>query len=284
MTTVAEPMTNATGTSPGTQLTAPTTERVSLGLLRPIASPGEVVKAQEAVREYVAKTLQKDRDYGVIPGTNKPTLLKPGAERVCNGFGLTPKFDTIDAEVDHDRIVKWAKRKKVWRNHGPGDRSFDWKMEDGESIGLYRYVVRCTLTHRESGEIVADACGSASTLEAKYIDRPRECENTVLKMASKRAYIAATLLAVGLSDQFTQDMEDMSRDAGEEEPEPPPVVVLATRNDKIDFGTKWFGKTVADLTPDELKWANEKPDARLPERWRVVFRSELENREDRKTA
>ena len=31
----------------------------------------------------VQKTLKKDHDYGIIPGTgNKPTLLKPGAEKI----------------------------------------------------------------------------------------------------------------------------------------------------------------------------------------------------------
>lgn len=271
---------NANGTNLGTALVAPTTERVSLGLLRPIASPGEVVRAQEAVREYVAKTLQKDRDYGVIPGTKKPTLLKPGAERVCNGFGLTPKFDTMDAEVDHDRVVKWSKRSKVWRNQFDGDRSFDWKMEDGESIGLYRYVVRCTLTHRESGQVIADACGSASTLEAKYVDRPRECENTVLKMASKRAYIAATLLAIGLSDQFTQDMEDMSRETGEEEVEAP----APTADTPIDFGKAWKDKKVTELKTDGIEWALRELQPgerqRIPDAWRPVFEAELKRRED----
>ena len=33
-------------------------------------------------------------------------------------------------------------------------------------------------------------------------------ENTILKMADKRAYVAATLLATGCSDIFTQDIED----------------------------------------------------------------------------
>ncbi|MDJ0576172.1 MAG: hypothetical protein QNJ65_13515 [Xenococcaceae cyanobacterium MO_234.B1] len=29
---------------------------------------------------FVKAQMQKDIDYGVIPGTKKPTLLKPGAE------------------------------------------------------------------------------------------------------------------------------------------------------------------------------------------------------------
>src|SRR6267142_694369 len=57
-------------------------------------------------------------------------------------------------------------------------------------------------------KVVGTIVGSASTMEAKYIDRPRDCENTVLKMAQKRAHVGAALGAFGMSDQFTQDMED----------------------------------------------------------------------------
>ena len=38
---------------------------------------------------------------------------------------------------------------------------------------------------------------------------PYTMDNTVLKMAKKRALIDATLLVASLSDIFTQDLEDM---------------------------------------------------------------------------
>jgi hypothetical protein len=42
-----------------------------------------------------------------------------------------------------------------------------------------------------------------------------ELENTILKMADKRAFVAATLLATGCSDIFTQDLEDNLPDDGQ---------------------------------------------------------------------
>ena len=37
--------------------------------------------------------MTKDTDYGVVPGTGtKPTLLKPGAEKLPTFFGLAPVF------------------------------------------------------------------------------------------------------------------------------------------------------------------------------------------------
>src|SRR5690606_11474960 len=74
------------------------------------------------------------------------------------------------------------------------------------SLGLYRYVYKCRIVR--NGQTIAEGVGTCSTLESKYIDRPRDCENTVCKMAQKRAFVAATLHAFGLSDRFTQDIED----------------------------------------------------------------------------
>jgi len=52
-----------------------------------------------------------------------------------------------------------------------------------------------------------------------------ELENTICKMAGKRALIAATLIATGCSDIFTQDLEDMGGRGGDEDepPEAPPA-------------------------------------------------------------
>lgn len=192
------------------EATAVAAPRPSLGLIRPIAAPAEVLKVQEETRTMLAEILQNGRDYGVIPGTDKPSMLKPGAERTALAFGcMYGDPEIVEREIDHDRVVEYTKRKKVWRNEHDGDRRFDWEESTGISRGLYRYVVRVPVIHRESGQVVGHGIGSCSTMESKYIDRPRDSENTALKMAHKRALIAAALITFGLSDQFTQDTEDM---------------------------------------------------------------------------
>jgi hypothetical protein len=85
-----------------------------------------------------------------------------------------------------------------------------WQVKgQGEAIsyGLYRFVVRCSLT-RFDGVVVGTGLGVCSTMESKYISRPSECENTALKMAMKRALVAAVLGTFGLSEAFTQDVGD----------------------------------------------------------------------------
>lgn len=177
-------------------------------LLRPIAQPRDILVAQEETRALIQETLKEGRDYGKIPGIDKPSLLKPGAERVGMAFGCFPRYRIVEQEIDHDRKVEWRKKKKVWNNAHKGDRSFKMEETTGESLGLYRYVVECEIVHRESGAVVGSCIGVCSTMEAKYVDRPRECENTALKIAEKRAHVGAVLNAFGLSEQFTQDVED----------------------------------------------------------------------------
>ena len=185
--------------------TAVQTSVRAMGLLRPIAAPNDVLVAQNETRAMVKEALKKDRDYGVIPGTDKAALLKPGAERLALAFGLAPRFRIVEHEIDHDRKVTWVKRKKVWNNKFRGDKSFTYAEEAGASLGLYRYVVECEMVHRESGTVVAACLGACSSMESKYVDRPRDVENTILKMGEKRAQVGAVILALGLSDEFTQD-------------------------------------------------------------------------------
>lgn len=191
-----------------------------IALLRPIAQPGELLTQQEETRALITGILKKGRDYGEIPGVEKPSLLKPGAERICIAFGTFPRFRILSQEIDHDREVTWVKKRKEFEGKGR-DRTFKgWKQEEGVSRGLYRYVVECEIVARELGIVVGSCVGSCSTMESKYVDRPHESENTVLQMAEKRAHVAATRITFGLSDQFTQDVEDapeMAHNSGVED-------------------------------------------------------------------
>lgn len=188
--------------------------RPDAGMLMPLAAPAQIIQRHDQVTQIIQGALKEGRDYGTIPGTgSKPTLLKPGAEALMIAFGLMPDFEVIAEEVDHDRECAWTKRKKEWLNRHRGDREFRWVEETGFSLGLYRYVVRCRLIHKLTGEVVGSGIGVCSSLESKYIDRPRDCENTVLKMAEKRALVAAVVVTIGLSDRFTQDVEDIAENA-----------------------------------------------------------------------
>lgn len=204
-------------------------------IVRPIVTPAAMIEAHTEVAQLIAKALTKDTDYGVIPGAGtKPTLLKPGAERLVKAFGCVARYHIVETERDHNFPVSYTKRKKVWANKFKGDRAFTWAEEHGMAEGLYRYVVRAEIVRLDASEVVGDGLGSCSTMETKYVDRPRDCENTVLKMAQKRALVAAVLNAFGLSDRFTQDVEDLGghEEPAAPEPEQPEPETPVARTDK----------------------------------------------------
>lgn len=125
----------------------------------------------------VQSQFTQNHDFGVIPGTGKPTLLKPGAEKLIMLLGLTTEFEIIESERDFDE-------------------------------GFFQYQVSCTLL--KNGISVTQGFGSCNTMEKKYLKQdPYTMDNTVLKMAKKRALVDAALLVGSLSDVFTQDIEDM---------------------------------------------------------------------------
>lgn len=137
------------------------------------------------------QVLKQGTDIIRVPKTDKDCLSKAGAETVCFIFGCHPEYQVVEQEIDHDR-----------------ENEYDDRYKGAcVSVGLYRFIVRARIV-RQDGLVVGEGIGSCSTLESKYISRPRDCENTALKMAQKRAFVAAVLNGFGLSDRLTQDVED----------------------------------------------------------------------------
>jgi hypothetical protein len=216
-----------------TALEARIAESSARMLMRPIARPAEVLEALEETRPMLARTLVEGVDFGVIPGTDKDkskapkkVMLKPGAEKVAFSFGCRPEFEIVEAEVDHERAMRfrsgWVEapspskdEKERLKAEGKGrnrkvDGEWQWQVPgDGwdETMGLYRFVIRCKLV-RYDGVTVGEKLGVCSSLESKYRSRPHDVENTVMQMAEKRAFVGAVLTAFGLSEAFTMDLED----------------------------------------------------------------------------
>jgi hypothetical protein len=74
--------------------------------------------------------------------------------------------------------------------------------------GSMMFTAKCTLLNH-NGEIVSESFATASTHERKFAKQDAGFAlNVVAKFAQKRALVAATLLATGMSGIFTQDLED----------------------------------------------------------------------------
>jgi hypothetical protein len=238
----------------------PATSRPRAVMLRPVVSPAELIEYQKELSTLITTALVPETDYGTIPGTNKPSLYKAGAERINKAFGVYATYEILSREEDHDRTVKYTKKKKLgWDKD---KREVLWEFTPGESVGFYSYTVICRPINSATGQVVGEGIGSCSTMESKYIDRPRDCENVVLKMAQKRALVAATLNTYALSDRFTQDMEDLS-------PEDRKAAETASHDDnaRLDQGEpedvlmtagKHAGKKFSEIPREYLGWLSEK--------------------------
>jgi hypothetical protein len=109
--------------------------------LMPAMSIGDAVNRYHRTVGFVKELMKDGIDYGAVPGTEKPTLLKPGAEKLTTFFGLTPAFETVKAVED-------------------------WSGADNSGEPFFYYWFRCKL-HR--GELlVAEADGSCNSRESRY--------------------------------------------------------------------------------------------------------------------
>lgn len=204
----------------------------------PVMSVDTAVQRYNAIGDAVTKLMERGEDYGEIPGTKKPTLLKPGAEKLCNLFGLIPRYDQVQTiedwtGVDHagEPFFYYRVKCSLWRGDalmGEGEGS----CNSWESKYRYRKSERvCPLCGKDTiikgkaeyggGWLCfpkKGGCGAKfkekdPAIEKQIVGRVANPEihdqvNTVLKMANKRAQVAATLNATGASRFFTQDMED----------------------------------------------------------------------------
>lgn len=162
-------------------------------------------EAKERIRllkTFVAEMMVQGQDFGLIPGCPKPTLLKPGAEKLCDIFGFSKHLEVTQRLEDWDR-------------------------------GVFHYEVKVTLISKRTGVIEAEGIGSCNTKEKKYVKQdPYSLINTILKMAKKRALVDAVLSATRSSDLFTQDMEDL-KDMIASNPSPDPITKPQTMKIKM---------------------------------------------------
>ena len=88
--------------------------------------------------------LKRNTDFGLIPGTKKPTLFKSGAEKICMGYGLLQQYELVDA-----------------------DKQF------GKDGALFRYLFKCNLVKVVNGQEYVLSCGFGSANHTKAVFKKR---------------------------------------------------------------------------------------------------------------
>lgn len=150
--------------------------------------------------------------YGIIPGTKKPTLYKAGSEMLLTMFEIGPTVDVLDL-CTNERIKY---RVTVTGVHIPTSRPIGQGVGECSS-NEEKYRWRNAICDEEFDEtpegsrrIKWGRGQGGSIYRTKQVrTTPDDLSNTVLKMAKKRAQIDMTLTALGVSDLFDQDLDDL---------------------------------------------------------------------------
>lgn len=139
----------------------------------------EAKQFDDDMNRFIDTVLISGVDYGVIPHCNKPTLLKSGAEKIMNYLGLIARTEVINRVEDHNTAF------------------FSYECK----IFLIDY----------NGVVKGEGVGICNSREGRYAKQNGYAvQNTVLKMAKKRALVDSVLNVGNLSARFTQDVEDMN--------------------------------------------------------------------------
>lgn len=202
---------------------------------------------QASLIETVMREAMRDGvHYGRIPGIDKPTLYKPGAEKLLVTFRLAPYYDSekIWHDDGHLTVVTTCTLKHIPTDYviatGEGmctsrESKYAWRQggRTCPACGSVGTIKKSKFPPREGdypgwqkgdppgwycygkvggcGANFAAADGSiVEQQEVARIPNPDIADtwNTVLKMADKRALTAAVLNGTAASDVFTQDVED----------------------------------------------------------------------------
>ena len=156
---------------------------------------------RQSLLKWIASNLKEGVDYGRIHvmGKNKcefakagkayecknkyhwskPSLFKPGSEKICGMLGLTVKFPNL---CEYEKAVI-------------------------KGLNIKVIILKCHLV-TSTGFTVAEGSG------ARSVSQDNNDMNKSLKMAMKSSHIDACLRACGLSEIFTQDLEDMFGNQG----------------------------------------------------------------------
>ncbi|NEZ85860.1 hypothetical protein EXN65_16050 [Clostridium botulinum] len=202
----------------------------------------------------IQKNLKDGHDFGVVAGAgSKPTLLKPGGEKICMMFGLNPEYEFLERTEDYkDGFFAYNIKCTLYRNGNPVSQGVG---NCNSMEKKYRYINSDTVPENIDPSTVEKITTRYGTVKYK-IPNPHIADlvNTILKMAKKRAFIDAVLQVASLSDVFTQDLEEMQEFLQQEHVQN--IDENSARNIKINFG-KNKGKTLGQImkeAPDYIDW------------------------------
>ena len=241
---------------PGSELAV--TNHAALTVTTPV-NAGDLVERLSTIREAMTDAMKENVDYGVIPGTgSKPTLLKPGAEKLGVLFQLDVQIVNEQHFIgDHltvsSRATVYHAPSGARLGYGEGmcstrERKYAYRKQERVCPECGKPAVIKGKKEYGGGWLCfkkKDGCGAkwpdgADVIESQEtgdIENPDlpDLWNTVIKMAEKRARVDAILAVTGASALFTQDVEDAAVATAETVPAAGPPYGKPAETAQVEF-------------------------------------------------
>jgi hypothetical protein len=166
----------------------------------------EIRRRVQGIQQVMASVMQDGVHYGTIPGTDRPCLWQPGAEKLAMAFGITLRTEVIDERVTEEEVcyrVRATATSATGQDLGSTEgvcstreKKFRWRrpVHSREFEATPEHLRRVTYT-RDGEDLL------------QVRTEPGDLLNTILRMAAKRATVALVRSVTAASDVFAQELE-----------------------------------------------------------------------------
>ena len=222
---------------------------------QPAALPmraADITEQRNVVVEIMQRVMVREVHYGTIPGTQKPTLLKPGADMLLSAFHIAAEPIIEDLSTLHEiryrvRVRGTAMGSGNLIGVGIGECSSGEEKYKWKKCGQRQYDATPDNMRREKWK----NSRNGEYCEKQIRTEPADLANTILKMAKKRAQVDLTLTALAVGDLFSNDTPPPSNTPAppppqnappRQTPQPPPI-----DGNPPGSGDSEHGKAIYDL-------------------------------------
>lgn len=220
-----------------------------LSRFMPLLNIEQAIQRRELIVAATQRLMKVDVDFGKIGGTQRETLLQPGADKLCNLFGLVIQYEILQSVEDWtgaghsgEPFFYYHVRGRAFRDgflmgEGIGSCSswetkYRWRKMERTCPSCGQPNIRKSKNDggwycwQRTGGCGEQFKAGDQTIEGQEVGRKpnpdvTDVVNTILKMAYKRAKISTTINATSASEFFTQDVEDFAPEQPRDEEVPP---------------------------------------------------------------
>ncbi len=183
------------------------------------AALAEYADRRQSFRDWLLAQLVEGLHYGYVPGT-EPKFDAAG-NMISSRWDKKANDGRGGYISQHVSPKSWQAKRCLYKAGAEfivdlmgvrGEYAADvaaWQQLGGQAGN---FVIKCKLVSRATGEHVGEGIG------ARKVGTKGGDENNAVKMAQKSALVAAVLNSYGLSDLFTQDLDD--KPPAHDNPEP----------------------------------------------------------------